>query len=81
MSNEREYDNPTVYQIRVKGYLDPKWSDWFYGFTLTEADGDTILTGMVADQSALHGLLAKIRDLGLPIRSVVQVEKGVGPSE
>jgi hypothetical protein len=60
-----------IYQIRVKGYLDNSWSDWFEGLSMThEEDGTTVLTGPVADQPALHGLLIKIRDLGLPLISV-----------
>ena len=66
--NEHEFDKPEVYQIRVKGGLDGEWSDWFDGFTITpQANGETLLTGVVADQAALHGLLNKIRDLGLPL--------------
>jgi hypothetical protein len=65
-----------VYEIRVKGHLDsPHWSEWFDGLTLTLTEnGETILSGPVADQSALHGLLSKVRDLGLPLVSVNQVE-------
>jgi hypothetical protein len=75
MTDGREFDKQTVYQIRVKGNLDRKWSDWFDGFTITsQAGGATLLTGPVADQSALHGLLGKIRDLGLPLLSVKRVE-------
>jgi hypothetical protein len=60
-----------IYQIRVKGYLDSSWSEWFEGLSMThEGDGTTVLTGPVADQPALHGLLIKIRDLGLPLISV-----------
>lgn len=60
-----------VYQIRIKGYLDPKWRVWFEGLTLTlEENGDTLLTGPVTDQAALHGLLRKVRDLGMPLISV-----------
>jgi len=71
MTDGREFDKQGVYQIRVKGNLDQKWSDWFDGFNITpQADGATLLTGLVADQAALHGLLAKIRDLGLPLLSV-----------
>jgi hypothetical protein len=59
----------------VKGNLDLKWSDWFDGFTLTPQAGDeTLLAGPVADQAALHGLLAKIRDLGLPLLLVKRVD-------
>jgi hypothetical protein len=65
-----------IYQIEVKGNLDPTWSDWFDGFSATpQADGRTLLVGQVVDQSALHGLLGKIRDLGLPLLSLTRVEK------
>jgi hypothetical protein len=68
MADGREFDEGSIYQIRVKGSLDPKWSDWFDGLAITPQVGDeTLLTGPVADQAALHGLLAKIRDLGLPL--------------
>ena len=53
------------YQIRVKGVLNPEWSDWFDDFTITQVDGDSLLTGNVRDQAALHGVINKIRDLGL----------------
>ena len=60
-----------VYQIRVRGHLNSSWSEWFEGSTIThEEDGTTVLTGPVADQPALHGLLIRIRDLGLPLLSV-----------
>ena len=73
--NRREYDRAAIYQIRVKGKLDPTWSDWFDGFTITpQADDVTVLTGPVADQADLHGLLAKIRDLCLPLLSVIRQE-------
>ena len=62
---------PTVYQIRIKGHLGPQWADWFEGLTITlEDNGDTLLTGPVVDQAALHGWLKKVRDLGLPLVSV-----------
>ena len=81
MTQGREFDQPGVYRIRVKGHLDEKWSDWFNGFAITPlAHGETLLTGPVADQCALHGLLATIRDLGLPLLSVERVgneQKGV----
>jgi hypothetical protein len=71
MTRGREFDQPGVYRIRVKGALDDKWSDWFDGFTtVPQANGETVLTGLVPDQCALHGLLAKICDLGLPLLSV-----------
>ena len=62
---------PMVYQIRLKGHLDDQWTDWFEGLTITlEEDGNTLLSGPVADQAALHGLLKKVRDLGMPLISV-----------
>jgi len=71
MTHGREFDQQAIYQIKVKGYLDNKWSPWFDGFAITpQANDETMLTGPVADQAALHGLLAKIRDLGLPLVSV-----------
>jgi hypothetical protein len=55
---------PTVYQIRIKGHLGPQWTDWFEGLTITlEEDGDTLLTGPVVHDAALHGLMKKVRDL------------------
>src|SRR5512147_2766132 len=66
---------PIIYQIRIKGHLDSQWTDWFEGLTITlEEDGDTLLTGPVIDQAALHGLLKIVRDLGMPLVSVVQVQ-------
>lgn len=66
-----------VYQIRIKGHLSPKWSDWFADLTIAlQEEGDTLLTGPVADQAALHGLLKKVRDLGLPLISVMRVQPG-----
>jgi hypothetical protein len=65
-----------LYEIRIKGHLDDKWADWFEGLTITRADnGETLLRGSVVDQAALHGVLRKVRDLGLPLLSVVQVER------
>ena len=62
---------PEAYEIRLKGHLDARWTGWFDGFTITlTEDGETILTGSVADQAALHGLLKKVRDLGLPLLSI-----------
>jgi len=59
------------YEIRLKGHLEPRWADWFDGLRLTlESDGTTLLSGSVVDQAALHGLLAKVRDLGLPLIAV-----------
>ncbi len=63
-----------VYQIRIKGHLSCKWTDWFEGLTITlEDNGETLLTGPVIDQAALYGLLKKVRDLGIPLVSVVRV--------
>lgn len=67
MKNGRDYDKPASYLIRIQGMLDPIWSDWFDGFTITQQNGETVLEGQVIDQAALHGILAKINDLGLPI--------------
>ena len=65
------------YEIRLQGRLDRRWSDWFDGLTLTAgADGTTTIRGHVVDQAALHGLLERLRDLGLPLLSVAQVEPG-----
>jgi hypothetical protein len=59
------------YEIRVKGHLNARWADWFDGLTLRqESDGTTVLSGSVVDQAALHGLLGKVRDLGLPLIAV-----------
>jgi hypothetical protein len=70
-------DQSRRYQIRIKGHLGPQWKDWFEGLTITlEDNGETLLTGSVIDQAALHGLLKKVRDLGLPLVSVSPVEPG-----
>jgi len=62
---------PEVYQIRIKGHLGHQWADRFGGLSITlEDNGDTVLTGPVVDQAALHGLLKKVRDLGMPLLSV-----------
>jgi hypothetical protein len=64
-------DQPSAFQIRIRGHLDRQWTDWFDGIAITlEEDGDTLLTGPVADQAALHGLLKKVRDLGMTLVSV-----------
>jgi len=78
MSNElAPKTNPgqrPIYQIRIKGHLGNEWTDWFEGLTITlEEGGDTLLTGPIVDQSALHGVLKKVRDLGLPLVSVNQI--------
>jgi hypothetical protein len=67
-------DEARTYEIRLKGHLDDKWADWFDGLTITRADnGETLLRGLVVDQAALHGLLRQVRDLGLPLLSVMEV--------
>ena len=68
-------DSPGLYEIRVKGHLDSRWGVWFDGMGLTHrSDGTTVIHGPVVDQAALHGLLQKVRDLGLPLVSVTQVQ-------
>ena len=63
-----------VYEIRVKGHLDGHWSEWFDGLTIVNVeDGDALLSGEIVDQSALHGVLVKVRDLGLPLIAVSSV--------
>jgi len=62
------------YEIRVKGELDARWQAWFEGMTITTVDDETIFSGTVVDQAALHSLLMRIRDLGLPLIAVNQVE-------
>jgi hypothetical protein len=69
------YDGSGLYQIRIKGHLESRWTDRFEGMTITlEENGETLLSGPVADQAALHGLLKKVRDLGMPLVSVSPVE-------
>jgi len=68
---------PIVYQIRIRGHLSDSWVDWFEGLTITLVeDGDTLLTGPFVDQAMLHGLLKKVRDLGMPLLSVNRIEPG-----
>ena len=68
---------PMVYQIRIKGHLGREWTDWFGGLTITALDnGETLLTGPVVDQAALHGVLRKVRDVGMPLLSVIRVTPG-----
>ena len=70
-----ELDRPMVYQIRIKDHLGPRWTDWFGGVTIAlEDNGDTLLICPVEDQAALHGLLRKVRDLGMPLISAIRVE-------
>lgn len=73
MKDQQAYDASAaiVYEIRLQGHLGPQWSDWFEGLAVTlEEDGTTLLSGPVADQAALHGLLRKVRDLGVPLLAV-----------
>jgi hypothetical protein len=72
-----DHDEPGLYEIRIKGHLDDRWATWFVGLTLTREDnGETLLSGPVVDQAALHGLLRKVRDLGMPLLSVIRVRPG-----
>jgi hypothetical protein len=74
-TSTEDHDEPGLYEIRIKGHLEDRWADWFEGMTITlEEDGDTLLSGPVADQAALHGLLKRVRDLGLPLLSVNSVD-------
>jgi hypothetical protein len=64
-----------VYEIRVKGHLDGRWSEWFDGLTIANVEnGDALLSGEIVDQSALHGVLNKVRDLGLPLMAVSRIK-------
>ena len=82
MSNESQREasekaQPLVYQIKIKGHLGQQWSDWFGGLSITlEDNGETLLTGPVVDQAALHGVLRKVRDLGMPLVSAILVTPG-----
>ena len=73
----REMHEPGHYEIRIKGHLENRWANWFEGLTITTLDnGETMLTGPVVDQAALHGLLRKVRDLGIPLLSVIRMKPG-----
>jgi hypothetical protein len=70
-ASTEDYDEPGLYEIRIRGHLTDEWANWFDGLTITlEDNGETLLTGPLTDQAALHGLLRKVRDLGLPLLSV-----------
>jgi len=74
MTNPRKYHAPIPYRIKLKGHLDHKWSDWFEEMAISYEGGETVLTGSLADQAALHGLLIRIRDLNLTLLSVEQID-------
>jgi hypothetical protein len=76
--SEAESKEPAAYQIRIGGQLGRQWSDWFEGLTISLDDGDTLLTGPVVDQAALHRLLKKVRDLGTPLISVNRLDPSPG---
>jgi hypothetical protein len=76
-TSDKKHNQQQCYEIRLKGHLDARWAEWFEGLTITlEEDGDMLLTGPVIDQAALHGLLKKVRDLGMSLVSVSPVETG-----
>ena len=75
MADGQQDLSPTTYVIRIKGHLDEKWAEWFYDLTIThESDGTTTLRGPLPDQTVLHSVLARIRDMNLPLISVTPVE-------
>jgi hypothetical protein len=75
MTNQRESTRPEMYEIRVKGVIDERWSEWFEGLEVSpQPSGETILVGPLVDQAALHGLLQKVRDVGLPLISVQRAD-------
>ncbi len=74
-ASTEDYHEPGHYEIRIKGHLDDRWADSFAGLTITrEESGETLLSGQVVDQAALHGLLRKVRDLGMPLVSINRIE-------
>lgn len=73
-SNPKAVADPTAYQLKLKGYLDPQWAHWFDGLTITLDNEETVLTGPIIDQAALFGFLKKIRDLGLPLISLNRLD-------
>jgi hypothetical protein len=77
MKKHETWHGPAYYQMKVKGQLGIQWSEWFEGMTIESEGSVTTITGKVADQSALHGLLVRIRDLGLPLISVIRVKSNI----
>jgi len=74
MADEQEKDTVETYEIKLRGHLDPKWSEWFYGMTIThERDGTTTLSGPLPDQTVLHSVLDRIRDMNLQLLAVIQI--------
>jgi len=74
MSDEQQKNTSGIYEIKLQGHLDTKWSEWFYGMTIThEGDGTTSLCGPLPDQIVLHSVLDRIRDMNLPLLSVMQI--------
>ena len=76
MTDPHKYHGSNDYRIKIKGHLDPKWSDWFEQMAISIKGGETILTVPIADQAALHGLLIRIRDLNLTLLAVERLEPG-----
>ena len=76
-ASAKDHHEPELYEVRIKGHLDDRWANWFEGLSFThESDGTTILCGPVHDQAELHGLLKKVRDLGIPLLSVMRIKPG-----
>jgi hypothetical protein len=81
-SNKDQAESEMVYEIRVRGHMDRQWANWFNGMSITlEENGDTLLTGPVIDQAALHGLLRRIRDLGMPLLALTCIENDEGDDD
>jgi len=77
LNSEIDPGQPVVYQVRLKGHLGREWTDWFEGLTIQlQANGETLFTGLVVDQAGLYGLLKKVRDVGMPLVSVMCVPPG-----
>ena len=76
MTGDRNCHHKGLYRIKVKGQLGKEWSDWFEGMNISTEGGTTVLTGPIKDEAALHGILNRIRDLGIPLVSVIQIVSG-----